>query len=189
MSNIFKNNFVRKLIVLLALFGIVMFVDNATTFLRRAYPMNYYVYVEENANKYNIDPYLVMALIKAESGFNKNAVSDKDAKGLMQLTDPTAFWGVAELEIRGFKVPDLFEPETNIELGCWYFSILIMEFDNNINLALASYNAGSGNVKEWIEEGIIEYDDTDAGDIPYKETRVFVKRVLNYRQIYNNLYN
>ena len=189
MGSIFKNNFVRRLIVILALVGIVIFVDNATTFLRRAYPVEYYSIVEENAKKYKIDPYLVMALIKAESGFNKSAESDKDAKGLMQLTDETAFWAAEKLGITGFNSNDLFEPETNIELGCWYLNELLTEFENNSNLALASYNAGRGTVKEWVEKGILEIDDTNADDIPYNETRIFVKRVLNYLKIYHNLYN
>lgn len=189
MRKFLKSNFARGLLVILALIVIVIFMDDATTFLRRAYPKEYYSYVEENAGEYDIDRYMVLALIKAESSFNENAVSERDAKGLMQLSNSTAFWAAEKLGISDFEVGDLFEPETNIKFGCWYFNSLITEFDGNITLALAAYNAGSGNVKEWIEYDVIRNEDTQADDIPYNETRIFVKRVLNYSKIYHKLYD
>ncbi|MDD4188961.1 MAG: lytic transglycosylase domain-containing protein [Eubacteriales bacterium] len=184
-----KSNFERWLVVILALIVIVIFMDDATTFLRRAYPKEYYSYIEENAGAYDIDPYMLLALIKAESGFDKDAVSERDAKGLMQLSDSTAFWAAGKLGISDFEVGDLFEPETNIIFGSWYYNSLMSEFDGNIILALAAYNAGSGKVKEWIEDDLIRDEDTQAADIPYNETRIFVKRVLNYSKIYHKLYD
>ena len=184
-----KSNFERWLLVILALIVIVIFMDDATTFLRRAYPKEYCSYIEENAGAYDIDPYMLLALIKAESGFDKDAVSERDAKGLMQLSDSTAFWAAGKLGISDFEVGDLFEPETNIIFGSWYYNSLMSEFDGNIILALAAYNAGSGKVKEWIEDDLIRDEDTQAADIPYNETRIFVKRVLNYSKIYHKLYD
>lgn len=115
--------------------------------------------------KYNVDPALVKAIIKAESGYNPTAVSKKGAVGLMQLMPATA-------NVLG--VEDLFNPEHNINGGVKYLRQLINRFAGNLELAVAAYNSGIGSVSKY--EGIP----------PYKATRYYVKTVLKYYRCYKD---
>jgi soluble lytic murein transglycosylase-like protein len=111
------------------------------------------------SGKYNVEPALVKAIIKAESNFNHRAVSRKGAKGLMQLMPATA----SSLQVR-----DSFHPENNIEGGVKYVRYLLNFFNGNLPLALAAYNAG--------ENAVLRY----GGIPPYRETQTYVRRVLSY---------
>ena len=111
------------------------------------------------SEKYNVDPALIKAVIKAESNFNHRAVSKKGARGLMQLMPATA---------SSLQVQDSFYPESNIEGGVRYLRYLLNYFSGNIHFALAAYNAG--------ENAVIRY----RGIPPYPETRVYIQRVLSY---------
>ncbi len=116
--------------------------------------------VQRSAKEFDLDPNLIHAVIMQESAGNPNAVSSKGAKGLMQLIDSTA-------KMMGVNNP--FDPEENIRGGAKYLKQLLNQFDNDLELALAAYNAGPGNVKNY-------------GGIPhFKETQNYVKKVLqNY---------
>lgn len=81
----------------------------------------------------------------------------------------------------------LYNPETNIKLGTYYFSTLIQKY-NNVGLALAAYNAGMGRVDEWIKDGVIKKDGSDLENIPYKETNIYVRKILNNYTIYKKIY-
>jgi soluble lytic murein transglycosylase-like protein len=115
--------------------------------------------IRKASGKYNVEPALVKAIIKAESNFNHRAVSRKGAKGLMQLMPATASY---------LQVQDSFHPENNIEGGVKYVRYLLNFFNGNLPLALAAYNAG--------ENAVVKYK----GIPPYRETQVYVQRVLNY---------
>ncbi len=113
----------------------------------------------EAAAKYNVPVELLKAIGKAESNFNANAVSRAGAQGVMQLMPATA---------KGLGVTNSFDPEQNIMGGSKYIAGLLKKYDGNTSLALAAYNAGSGNVAK--------YD----GIPPFKETQNYVKKVLKY---------
>jgi len=121
--------------------------------------------INRTAEKYNVDPALVKAVIKTESNFNHRAVSPKGARGLMQLMPSTAY---------ALQVPDSFQPDNNIEGGVKYLRYLMELFRNDLSLALAAYNAG--------ENAVIKHH----GIPPYRETQNYVQRVLSqyhqYRQ-------
>jgi soluble lytic murein transglycosylase-like protein len=118
------------------------------------------------ANKYGLDPRLIHAVISAESAYNPGAVSPKGAMGLMQLMPGTA---------DRFGVDDPFDPLANLHGGARYLRWLMDKF-NNLQLALAAYNAGEG--------AVIRYGNTIP---PYEETRVYVSRVLNFYGSYGGL--
>jgi len=120
--------------------------------------------IRQASKRFGIEPTLIMAVIKAESDFDHKAVSRKGAQGLMQLMPKTA----AQMD-----VDNPFNPEENIFGGTQYLSVLLKRFNNNKRLALAAYNAGPEKVESY------------KGIPPYKETRVFVKRVLDYYRSYN----
>ena len=119
----------------------------------------------QEAGRHEIDPALVKAIIMAESGYNPNAVSDKGAKGLMQLMPSTA---------KALGVEDAFNPQQNISGGVRYFKKLVNRFDGDIKLALAAYNAGSKNVRHY------------QGIPPYKSTHYYIEKVFKYYKLYKN---
>jgi soluble lytic murein transglycosylase-like protein len=113
----------------------------------------------EAANKHQVNPALIKAIIMAESGFKPRAVSKRGAKGLMQLMPRTA---------EALGVQDSFNPAHNINGGVKYFKRLLTLFDGDVKLALAAYNAGSRKVKEY------------KGIPPFKVTRHYIEKVFEY---------
>lgn len=135
------------------------------------FPLKYQQTIITASKTYNINPILICAIINAESGFDKNKVSSKQAVGLMQLLPSTA----ASLTDQPI---DLFDPDTNITLGVKYLAYLINRFQD-VDTALFAYNAGEGNVTRWLTES--QYDRLTS--CPYKETNAYVakiKRSLKY---------
>jgi len=155
--------------------------------LKITYPQKYSEYVEKYAKEYQIEKELIYAVIKAESNFKAEAISNKEALGLMQVLESTAQEVAGKLELEVTK-EEILNPEINICLGTKYLSNLIEKY-GNIELAVASYNAGIGNVDSWIEEGTIKKDGTDIENIPFKETNNYVRKVLRGYEIYKELYN
>ena len=117
------------------------------------------------AKRFEVHSSLIKAVIKAESDFNHKAVSDKGAKGLMQLMPCTA---------DAMEVENPFNPEQNIFGGTRYLSQLLKRFKNNLKLALAAYNAGP--------EKVLQYH----GVPPFPETKAYIKRVMNYYELYGS---
>ena len=132
------------------------------------------------SEKYGVDPLLVISIIKTESNFKKTARSVDGALGLMQLMPATAKELSQELGFKIFTSTDLVNPELNIQLGIYYISKLSKEFNNNEILTLAAYNAGKGKVEQWyMLNPMLE---VDVSDIPYAETREYIKSVQsNYK--------
>ena len=141
--------------------------------------------IKKYAKEYNVDEYLIYAIIKAESNFEQDAVSHRGAKGLMQLMYSTAEDIAKRIGIE-LNEENILEPDININLGTKYISMLIQKY-NNTNLALAAYNAGSGNVDKWIKDGTIKADGSDIENIPYKETNTYVRKIMRDYKIYNEL--
>jgi soluble lytic murein transglycosylase len=138
--------------------------------------LKFYPIIEQYSMQYNVDPLLITSIIKAESNFKSNAKSKKGAIGLMQIMPPTAK-EISEKYFNSFNFNEeqLYEPEFNIKTGVCYVRILSDMFNNNINLVLASYNAGLGNVQKWHQENpIIEYD---SEEMPFKETKNYVSKI------------
>ena len=173
------------LVIVLIIVGILFL--NKDYILKKIYKIEYKEYVEKYSEEYNVDKFLVYSIIKAESNFNEGALSSKGACGLMQLMDKTAKEVAENLVIDYESGTTLYNPEKNIKLGIAYFSFL-KELYNNDEVALAAYNAGSGNVDKWIKEGIIKQDGSDIEKIPFKETNMYVRKILNNYKIYNKLY-
>ena len=152
------------------------------------YPYPYRSDVEHYAAKYEIDSSLVAGVILSESKFKNDAKSHRGAVGLMQLMPETAVWISEQMDDTSYSLGKLHEPKKNIEYGTWYLASLEREFDGNDILALAAYNAGRGNVHDWMEEMHWGMDFHEVSAIPYEETRAYVVSVLKNRRKYLELY-
>ena len=191
----FKRTAKRKNLALLSGFFIVLlcfliyFVSQFGEVQRRyIYPYPYENEISFYSKNYGLDSNFVLAVIKAESNFKKDATSRRGAMGLMQLMPSTAAWIGEQLGDEDCTLAEFYEPERNIRYGTWYLSELREEFHGNPVLVLAAYNAGRGNVREWMHlyNWDMKFNDPDA--IPYAETREYVKKVLKNEEKYQKLY-
>jgi soluble lytic murein transglycosylase len=166
---------------------IVLAVLNINNLKEAVAPYGYSDYIMEYSEKYDLDPVLVAAVIKTESNFEADAVSSKNAYGLMQITQETAHWAAGKMGIDDFTTDRLMDPETNIMIGCWYLDNLDKEFGST-DLVLAAYNAGRGNVQQWLDDPAHSSDGKTLTDIPFEETDNYIKKVKVYYKIYEFLY-
>lgn len=182
---------IKLLLLILIVFIIIIEVYKKFNIEQRIlshfYQKEYSEYVYQYANEANIDPLLIFAVIKTESNFKEDIVSKSGAIGLMQLMEKTGEEQAKKLKIE-YSKEILYEPETNIRLGVNYFSSLLNSFDNNYILAFAAYNAGIGNVNKWIENGTIKKDGSDFENIPFKETNMYVRKIIRNYRIYKDVY-
>ena len=125
----------------------------------------------------SVDPYLVAAVMREESGFNPGAVSSTGALGLMQIMPSTGRFIARKIGRDLNDKRELLDPDMNIEMGSWYLGHLARRFDNDIVLTVASYNAGPSAVSRWTETLPVELDEF-IESIPYPETRRYAKKVL-----------
>lgn len=152
------------------------------------YPLKYEELVTKYATTYGNDPYLVTAIMYRESRFDPNALSPKGAIGLMQIMPDTAEWINQSVKLENFTTNDLYKPEVNIHLANWYIANLSKEFNGNLVLILAAYNAGRGNVHKWLDTRNWAGEVHQIKDIPFPETQKFVNNVLTLYQRYLQLY-
>ncbi len=157
--------------------------------LQNMYPKKYSEYVEKYSKEFNIDPLLIFSIIKAESNFDADAKSSSGAEGLMQLMESTAAEIANKIDDTSVEKDSLFDPEKNIMIGTRYYSELLNIYNGNMLLALTAYNAGIGNVNKWIEDGRIKNDGSDIENIPYKETNMYVRKIIRNYKMYQSIYN
>ncbi len=150
--------------------------------------MEYQSFVTRYAEEYELPPSLVYAVIRTESHFDSDAESSAGAKGLMQLTDGTYEWVQTRIEGEDEPPERVYDPEVNIRCGCKVLQIVLGEFDN-VETALAAYNAGSGNVTKWLNNPAYSQDGVTLIEIPFEETRNYVKRVLRAQEKYQSIYD
>lgn len=160
---------------------------NSHFFWKQMYPIAYEQEVAEAAGYFQVDPFLILAVMKIESDFNPERSSPKGAEGLMQLMPETAQW-IKKKSGLPFLQGDVNQPRTNIWLGTWYLAFLLEKYGGDHVKVLAAYNAGQGNVDRWIEGGIWDGQAATLDQIPFGETRHYVKRVLFYYERYKTVY-
>lgn len=157
-------------------------------FMKQAYPLKYRDIIETQAEKYNIDPAFLYGMIRTESNFDPNAESAVGAVGLMQIMPDTFDW----LQTHRGTEPKLdasalYDPQINVEYGAYFISILQEIYDDE-TVILSAYNAGMGNVDQWLSEEEHSSDGVTLHDIPYGETEQYVKNVLESQAMYHRLY-
>lgn len=154
------------------------------------FPLDYQEEVNQACLEYRIDPWLVMAIIREESGFQNEAASSAGATGLMQLMPGTAAWVIEKADFDFSTEAALTEPLHNIEVGVWYFSWLLERYGGMDYLphAVAAYNAGHATVDCWLADAKWDGSESTLDDIPYPETAKYVEYVLRSYEYYQRLY-
>ena len=153
--------------------------------LEEFFPLKYEEKISKYAEKEGLSKQLVMAVINAESGFDEKAHSGV-AKGLMQITDSTAKW-ICEKTGDTYYQDMTYDPEANIKMGCWYLKYLTDRYEN-VDTALAAYNAGLGNVDVWLGDKSYSSNGKALDKIPFPETEKYVSRVRWMMWVYEKAY-
>ena len=173
-----------KIIVAICLVAIILFWGVNLLERKVFYPLKFKEEIIKYSNKYSIDTALVFSVVKCESSFNPNAVSDKGAIGLMQITKPTANYIAQKLKVSDY---DLFNAESNLNFGCYYLSYLYERFKDT-DTVIVAYNAGEGNVSNWLRNKNYSIDGVTLEKIPFLETRLYLKEINKTLSKYKNLY-
>jgi soluble lytic murein transglycosylase len=151
------------------------------------FPKPYWSDLKRFASANALDPYLVASLIRQESAFNPNALSRKDAVGLMQLLPKTGKLVARQVKLRNFAATQLFTPAINLQLGTRYFRDTVDRF-GAFEYALAAYNAGDDRVSDWLGQGKYRDPQEFVESIPFTETREYVQAILRNANVYRQLY-
>jgi soluble lytic murein transglycosylase len=158
------------------------------TYWQARYPFPYLREIEKWSTERKLNPLLVTALMRQESRFEAKIKSVADATGLMQVLPSTAKWIAPQIKV-DFKNINLENPNDNIMLGTWYLGHTHDQYNNNSLLAIASYNAGPGNVSKWLQTLTTQDPDEFVEQIPFDETKNYVRQVFgnywNYLRLYN----
>jgi soluble lytic murein transglycosylase len=168
-------------------------------FLSAAFPIEFASAIEKEATTYRVDPILIRSVIKQESAFGLHAVSSSGALGLMQMIPPTAQEVAVQVGIKNLQLPDdMFRFDTNIHMGSFYLASLLDRYQQNVPMALAAYNAGPARLERWLSSrpSLADLktrlssqpdDEMWIDELPWSETRFYVKAILRNSLIYRLL--
>ncbi len=152
------------------------------------YPRYYASLIGKYAVSYQVDEYLIYAMILEESRYRADAISWAGAIGLMQIMPATGKLLARQLKIRRFRTTMLKQPEINIQMGTKYIAYLNSLFDNNAMLVTGAYNGGPGRMRRWIKSKNIADLDEFVEKIKIRETRLHIKKVINSYDNYVEIY-
>lgn len=172
--------------MLIALLVIIFLIATVFIFFMSTFKTDYKEIVFQEAEKNDIAPALIFAIIKAESRFDKNAKSKANAIGLMQIRLETANY-VCEINGENSVIEsELFDPQTNIKIGAKYLSYLTKKFEN-FKVVICAYNAGETVVKNWLLNTEYSKDGKTLFNVPYKETKEYLNKVVFNQKIYKKM--
>ncbi|EYE89214.1 lytic transglycosylase [Fervidicella metallireducens AeB] len=176
----------KKVLSLIVILIFVFIAINYKIILKNFYPQHYKKYVYMYSKEYNLDPNLIFSFIKVESKFNPYAISNKNARGLMQITPKTGKYIASLLGEQDYSEEKLFEAQTNIKFGCYYISKLYKDFNGNMDCVIAAYNGGEGNVRKWVRNSTDKRLNIE--EIPFNETRNYVIKIKANYKMYKMIY-
>lgn len=170
-----------------AVFAVMLFIPAIAR--KFVYPMKFREAVEKYSAENSLDKNFVYAVIKTESNFDPEAVSDAGAKGLMQIMENTFDWVQFKMndESCSESYSDICDPEINIKYGTFLLRLLLDEYGSE-ETAAAAYHSGRGNVNSWLENKNYSADGMTLDDMPSSVTKHYVKKVMTAYNGYNNLY-
>jgi soluble lytic murein transglycosylase len=158
--------------------------------LKVIFPISYWDEIRSQADRHNLSPYLLAALVAQESGFDATIRSSKNAVGLMQVLPSTGRRYARRLRLGPYRSSMLMTPKTNLTIGSALLADLVKKFGQPY-LALAAYNAGDSRVARWMAERAEEKLERDVfiDDIPFPETQAYVRKILSTSEDYRRLYS
>ncbi|MBD2846508.1 lytic transglycosylase domain-containing protein [Paenibacillus sp. IB182496] len=178
----------RRILLLLVVGLVVVLLINSEWIGRWMYPVYYRDDIRISAQNYEVEPHLVAAIIRSESNYQTGRESRKGALGMMQIMPETANW-IAEQADFTVTLDDVHHrPDVAIEMGAWYIQSLQKQFGENRVAVVAAYNAGPGKVSSWLSDGVWDGQLDSLDEVPYGETRHYVRRVMFYYNKYKDLY-
>lgn len=183
-----KNAIFAFVTIIIICIIIVAKFENSYIEKETLYPLKYKKIVEKYSTEYDVDKYLVYAIMKQESNFKSDAVSPADAKGLMQITQDTFNWLTPKLKSGNYSYEDIFDPEVNIMYGVLFVSALEERFSDQRTVT-AAYNAGMNITRRWLNDPDYSSDGISLNNIPYDETANYVDIVENNYKKYVELYS
>lgn len=155
----------------------------------RLYPCRYSALVEQWSQEYDIDPLLVYAFIRTESGFKSDATSSAGARGLMQMTEETFVWLRAKIaQDESLQFDDLYTPEVSVRFGCYYIHLCLERYGGDVATAAAAYHSGWGTVDALLQSGEYSADGTALSSFPYSQMNNYVAKITECYTVYTRLY-
>lgn len=188
-----KKITVKTIVIILVTFAVIALTAVGIKFLNKnysenSYPLKYKEEVEAAAEKYGVDEALIFAVIKTESDFDPNAKSHAGAIGLMQLVPDTFTWMQTYYkDENSYVFEDLCDPALNIDYGTEVLSVLLKMYENE-ETAVCAYNAGLGNVDNWLKDPDYSDNGKTLKEIPFPESKNYVRLVERNKSIYSKLY-
>ena len=156
---------------------------------RLLYPRKYEVLVDQWAETYGLDPLLVDAFIRTESGFDPQATSTVDARGLMQMTEETFLWLRSKIaEGENVTFGDLYDPAVSLRFGCYYLHLCMERYGGDVATAAAAYHSGWGTVDALLQKEEHSADGITLQGFPYNQMHHYVEKITACYAVYQNLY-
>ena len=156
---------------------------------RLLYPRKYSRQVEQWAAEYDLDPLLVYAFIRTESGFDPAATSSVEARGLMQMTEETFIWLRSKIAPdEGLLFANLYDPETSIRFGCYYLHLCMERYNGDVATAAAAYHSGWGTVDALLQMEEHSADGETLQGFPYNQMNHYVKKITSCYARYQRIY-
>ncbi len=153
------------------------------------YQLGYEDRVLEVCEMYELDPYIIFSVIKTESNFVPDAVSNVGARGLMQITEITFDWIQTQIDPeKQYTYDDMFDPEVNILFGSYYISRCLERYHGDLDTAVASYHSGWGTVDELLQDGEFSDDGMILDVFPYEQMNHYVNKINANYESYINIY-
>lgn len=153
------------------------------------YPRKYSDLVEYYAGKYDLDERMLYSIIRTESNFDPQAQSNVDARGLMQITEITFDWIKSKIApSEDLTFDDLYDPETNIRFGTYYFSYCLQRYGNDLATAAAAYHSGWGTVDSLLSDSQYSQDGVTLDSFPYTQMQRYVYKVTSAYERYCEIY-
>ena len=153
------------------------------------YPRKYEQLVDQWAQTYNLDPLLVDAFIRTESGFDPVATSSVDARGLMQMTEETFLWLRSKIaEGENVTFGDLYDPAVSLRFGCYYLHLCMERYGGDVATAAAAYHSGWGTVDALLQKEEHSADGITLQGFPYNQMHHYVEKITACYAVYQNLY-
>ena len=181
----------RRLVVLVCITAVLLMAlpPLAREADRLLYPRKYSRQVEQWAAEYELDPLLVYAFIRTESGFDPAATSSVEARGLMQMTEETFIWLRSKIAPdEGLLFANLYDPETSIRFGCYYLHLCMERYNGDVATAAAAYHSGWGTVDALLQMEEHSADGETLQGFPYSQMNHYVKKITSCYARYQRIY-